>query len=225
MSTTTQVRPKRRPAMLALLCAIAFAVCYFSVDIVQSIVATGSLPLPDAPDGEVYDYFVANGTAVALVAVAQLLSAGGLAVFITYARRTLEPRTGWGQRAGLAAVAAMVVSVGLSLVLAFAVSQLSVDAAVAIRQASFIAGGVAHVALLGTYVGLVSRELPKRGLRIFGIVAMVPALLSLISLVWFYGNAFILLGRLLCIAWTIAVGIALVLANRQKTEQEAIIGA
>jgi hypothetical protein len=49
--------------------------------------------------------------------------------------------------------------------------------------------------------------------------------LSLISLVRFYGNAFILLGRLLCIAWTIAVGIALVLANRQKIEQEAIIGA
>lgn len=213
------IRPDRRPAMLALLGAVAFAAFYFSVDIVQSAVANASLPMPNAPDDEVYHYFVTNQAAGALIAVAQLLSVGGLAVFIGYVRRILgpatEPRAVWGQRAGWAAVAAMVVSVGLSLVLAFAATDMSVGTVVAIRQATFIAGGVAHVVLLGTFVGLLGRELPHRGLRVFGIVAMVPALVSLISLVWFYGNAFILLGRLLCIAWTVAAGIALVLAARE----------
>jgi hypothetical protein len=229
MSATPQVHDisaRRRPAMLALLGAILFVAFYFSVDIVQAVVAIGSLPLPGAPSGEVYDYFVANRPATALISVAQLLSVAGLAMFIGYARRTLgpssEPRSTWGNTAGLAAVAAMVVSVGLSLVLSFAVSDMSVGAVAAFRQASFIAGGVAHVVLLGTYVGLTGREHPNRGMRVFGIVAMVPALVSLISLVWFYGNAFILLGRLLCMAWTIAAGITLVRAARRARVAEGL---
>lgn len=209
MSTNLDARPKRL-TLIALLGAVAFAAFYFSVNFLQ----TTPLPLPNAPDGEVYHYFATERVTGALIAVAQLLSVGGLAVFVTNLQRGpfARPRTAW---VGLSAVAAMVVSVGLSLVLALAAPQMSVGAVVAVRQASFLFGGVVHVVLLGAYVGLVSRAATARGLRVFGVIAMVPALVSLVSLVWFYGNAFILLGRLLCIAWTVVAGVALVLSARR----------
>jgi hypothetical protein len=81
----------------------------------------------------------------------------------------------------------------------------SLDTVAALRTASFIAGGTAHVIALGVFVLLASR-IPGFGklVRVFAIVAAVPAIASLVSLAWFQGAALILLGRLLCIAWIIS---------------------
>jgi hypothetical protein len=85
----------------------------------------------------------------------------------------------------------------------------SLDTVAALRTASFIAGGTAHVIALGVFVLLASR-IPGFGkpVRVFAIVAAVPAIASLVSLAWFQGAALILLGRLLCIAWIISAAVS-----------------
>jgi len=62
---------------------------------------------------------------------------------------------------------------------------------------------------LGVFVLLASR-IPGFGkpVRVFAIVAAVPAIASLVSLAWFQGAALILLGRLLCIAWIISAAVS-----------------
>jgi hypothetical protein len=77
-----------------------------------------------------------------------------------------------------------------------------------LRSVNFISGGTAHVATLGLFILLASRTFSKP-VRVFGIVAAVPAIASLVSLVWFNGAALILLGRLLGMVWTIAAAVSL----------------
>ena len=62
---------------------------------------------------------------------------------------------------------------------------------------------------LGIFVVLASR-IPGFGkaVRVFAYVAAVPALLSVVSLVWFNGSVFILLGRLLCMTWTVVAAVS-----------------
>jgi hypothetical protein len=78
----------------------------------------------------------------------------------------------------------------------------------ALRTANFVTGGTAHVVALGIYV-LIAARIPGFGkaVRVFGVVAAVPAIASLVSLIWFQGAALILLGRLLCMAWTISAAV------------------
>lgn len=221
MSTgANQMSATRGPAITALAGAIAFVGAFVAINVVQSTAST-PLPMPNAPDAEVYRYLTDNTVTVGLNAAVLLLSACALAVYVRSTRRAVplshDPRSLWGHRAGMIAVVAMAVAGGLGFVLALAAGQLSVDTAVALRQANFIAGGVAHVAFLGGYVGLTSRAYPSRGIRVFGIVAMVPALLSLTSLVVFAGSVFILIGRLLCMAWIITAAVAVVRARPRVT--------
>jgi hypothetical protein len=44
--------------------------------------------------------------------------------------------------------------------------------------------------------------------RVLAYVAVVPAVLSLSSLFFFQGAAFILLGRLLCMIWTVSAAVS-----------------
>lgn len=64
----------------------------------------------------------------------------------------------------------------------------------------------------GSFVLLASR-IPGVGqtVHMFAYVAAVPALVSVVSVVWFNGSVFILLGRLLCMIWIV---IAAVRVNR-----------
>lgn len=230
MSTSSHVhddvegtRAARRPAVLALVGAIVFVGCYLLVDVVKGALETSAQPLPNDPDNEIYRYLVDNSAAVAMAAGMQLLSMAGLLLLVINGRRALalpdDARVRRGHIAGLLAVAVMTISVALSMVLAATASTLSVGTAVTLNTASFIAGGVTHVVCLGIFVLLTSRAHTSRPVRIVGVVAAVPALLSLISLVWFYGSAFILLGRLLCMIWTLTTGVSL--ARGKHTAQVA----
>lgn len=221
MSTSSHVhdhvegtRSARRPAVLTLLGAVVFVGCYLLVDVVKGALETGSQPLPNDPDNEIYRYLVDNSAAVAMTAGMQLLSMAGLLLLVINGRRALalpaDSRIRRGHLAGLLAVAAMTVSVALNMVLAATASTMSAGTAVTLSTAGFIAGGVTHVVCLGIFVLLTSRVHTSRLVRIVGVVAAVPALLSLISLVWFYGSALILLGRLLCMIWTVTTGVSLV---------------
>jgi uncharacterized protein involved in cysteine biosynthesis len=84
-----------------------------------------------------------------------------------------------------------------------------------LHDLSFLAGGPAHVPLLGLFVGLASiatlraKALP-RWIPWLGIVAAVLSILSLASLVFFPASVLIPLGRLLAFVWSVAVGILLV---------------
>jgi hypothetical protein len=102
----------------------------------------------------------------------------------------------------------MVVSSVTSFVLAAIAPSASLDTVGVLRSVSFISGGTAHVATLGVFVLIASRTFSKP-VRVFGIVAAVPAIASLVSLVWFNGSVLILLGRLLCMVWTIAAAVSL----------------
>ena len=83
-----------------------------------------------------------------------------------------------------------------------------------LNQAAFVTGGTLHVASLGVYIALTGRTYAERSVRGLAWVAAVPAVLSLISLVWFYGTALILLGRLLSMAWLVLAGAALTRVRR-----------
>ena len=219
MSTTAQIDhvATGRPAILSMIGALAFVGFYLAMDFVHGAVATGSRPLPNDPDNVIYRYLVNDSAAVAAGAAMMLVSVSGLALFLVATRRALPALPNpWGYRFGVLAVAAMSVSIALSMMLAGTASSMSVNTAVWLNQAGFIAGGVAHVVCLGLYVGVTGRQLAARGPRVLAMVAAVPALLSVVSLVWFYGSALILLGRLLCMAWTLTVGVALVRAARHE---------
>lgn len=189
--------------------AIVFPASYLAVDAVAD---TSALPKPDAAAAEVYRYVVDNASNVAMTGVMQLISVAGLAVFVHSVRRVIgsSGRLRWGHTAGFVAVAAMCVSVLASFAMALFAADLSVGDVSTIRTVGFITGGVAHVVALGAYVWMTREGHPSRGVRIFGLIAAVPAFLSVSSLLFYYGNAFILVGRLLCMVWVVACAIALV---------------
>ena len=219
--TCATARPMR-PAAAALGGALAFVACYLAVDLVAARVATAPLPLPGAPADEVYAYMTGNAPAVALTALCQLASVAGLLVFVLATRRALDPagddrRLHWAQLAGVGAVLLMVASSVLGLVLAATAPTLPVDTVVALRTANFLTGGVLHVMGLGVVVGLTRTAFPGRGIRVLGVIAAVPALLAVASLAWFYASVLILLGRLLCMVWTVAAGVALIRRARAVT--------
>src|SRR6185437_4858368 len=170
--------------------------------------------VPDASADLTQRWFADNPSAAVMIGVCQLLSVtclGGFAVSLrqgaatagqVHAARKARP---WG----LLAVACMALSSLLGWLLTAFAAGASLDTVAALRTASFIAGGTAHVIALGVFVLLASR-IPGFGkpVRVFAIVASVPAIASLVSLAWFQGAALILLGRLLCIAWVISAAVS-----------------
>lgn len=209
-----------RPATLVLLGAIAFPAFYLAMDLVGELVSAPPLPMPNAPAAKVHAYMVNNGSAVVLTGLVHLVSVTGLLAFVRSARRLLDssvdtPLARWAGRAGRLAVLMLAVSIALGFILAAAASSLTADTVNVLRTASFLAGGVLHVMSLGVYVRLTSLALPGRGIRVFGLIAAVPALLSVTSLAFFYANALILLGRILCMLWIVTAGITLFRATRK----------
>jgi hypothetical protein len=198
----------RRNQSFLIAAAIGFLVLYLCVDFVTPNLASSSLPLPNAPAAEARDWFADNPLATVAMGVVQLLSVACLAAFVLLLRRTKA--TPWG----LVSVAAMVVSSVTSFVLAALAPSASLDTVAVLRSVSFISGGTAHVATLGVFILIASRTFSKP-VRVFGIVAAVPAIASLVSLVWFNGAVLILLGRLLCMVWTIAAAVSLFRGARE----------
>ncbi|GAA5129215.1 hypothetical protein [Pseudonocardia adelaidensis] len=198
--------------------AVVFVVFYLLLDVVHGALTTLPRPLPNAADAEVYRYLTQETAAVAANAAVLLCSAGGLLVFVLAIRRVLSIRAVTpvrrGHVFGLLAVVALVLSALLSLVLAAGASTMSSGTAASVQYAAFLTGGVLHVFCLGLFVGLTARAFESRGVRILSLVAVIPAVLSVISLVWFYGAALILLGRVLCMVWVITAAIVVARAPR-----------
>jgi hypothetical protein len=212
--TWTARTPGGGAAQLLLAGSIAFFLLYLSVDFVAPNLASGPLPLPDAPAAEARAWYADNPAAAVAMGVGQLLSVLGLAVFVQGLSRAA---TSPGQRRaaakarpwGYAAVALMAASSVLSWVLAGVASSEAADMVPVLRTANFVTGGTAHVVALGVFVLLASRA-PGfgKGVRGFAWVVAVPAVASVISLVVFQGAALILLGRLLAMVWTISAAVS-----------------
>jgi len=194
--------------------AAVFVLLYVATDFVTPSLASSSLPLPNDPVGEARAWFADNQLAAVMMGVTQFLSVLGLAAFATGLPRVAGTRaqTEAAERArpwGLLAVALMMLSSVLACLLAALAPSASVDTVALLRTANFIAGGTAHVLALGIFVWLASR-MPGFGkpIRVLAWVAVVPAVLSLTSLLFFQGAAFILVGRLLCMIWTVSAAVS-----------------
>jgi hypothetical protein len=197
-----------------ILAAAGFLLLYLGTDLVTSSLASSSLPLPDASAEKARAWFADNQLAAVMMGVSQVLSVACLAAFVDWLRRTTTTTRQAGvadtaRRWGLGAAALMTLSSVFGWMLAALAPSASLDTVSALRTANFIAGGTAHVLALGVFV-LLASGIPgfSKGVRVFGYIAAVPAVLSVASLVWSQGAALILLGRLLCMIWTICAGVS-----------------
>jgi len=208
----TRDRTRRGYGLIA--AAAAFVLLYLATDFGASNLASSALPLPNDPAGEVRAWFADNQLAAVMMGVTQLLSVVGLAAFAvglpgvagTLAQAVAAERArAWG----LLAAALMMLASVLAWILAALAPSASVDTVSMLRTSNFIAGGTAHVLALGIFVWLASR-MPGFGkpVRVLAYVAVVPAVLSLTSMLFFQGAAFILLGRLLCMIWTVSAAVS-----------------
>lgn len=213
-STLHQTRQTSRGPVAPLIAAIAFLGCYLAVDFAAAAVSTGSMPLPGDPAQDVHAYYSANTTASILTGALQGLSALGLALFVagpaTRAGRASDGHRRTVRLVGAVAVTAMLVSAALAIVSGATASSASVDTVVALRNAVFSTGGVLHVVALGLFVLIMSRyDGWTRPVRAMSWIGGVPAVLSVVSVFWFYGSPLLPLGRLLCMVALIAAGVSL----------------
>lgn len=193
----------RAPAIAG---SAVFLLAYLAVSFTGPL-ADRSLPLPDAPAADVAAYYSANPVATVVVTVLQVVSVLGFAVF---ARAV-------GNRAVAAvSVLAMVVSSVLSVVLAIVAGSASLGAVQALRLGSFYAGGVVNVVTLGVFVFLAAKAFASAPTRWFGYVAGALAMLSVLSLAFYYASAFLPVGRVLSMVWTVVAAIVLT-RNRAVT--------
>jgi uncharacterized membrane protein YhaH (DUF805 family) len=208
---------------------VLFAAFFIGSDFLGGALATGPLPLPGAPVGEVVRYFTESQTAALAVSLAQVLSALSLLVFVapvaTLVRRAADDRgalPGLASGGGILSAGFLLVSALLALALALAASGLSLGLVDVLRGANFLTGGTLHVASLGLFVGAASvaarrtKALP-RWVCWLGLVQATLAVLSLASLIFFPAALLILLGRMLGFVWCIAVGIVLALGRQHRT--------
>jgi hypothetical protein len=120
------------------------------------------MPRPNASAEVTQRWFADNSLASVMIGVCQLLSVaclGGFAVSLRQGAATARQvhaarkATPWG----LLAVACMALSSLLGWLLTAFAADASLGTVAALRTASFIAGGTAHVVALGIFVLLVSR--------------------------------------------------------------------
>ena len=210
--TTTSGSTRRRPGA-PLVGALVFLVSFLAVTVVGAVLQTGAMPLPDAPVDRQVTFLVANTTASTVTGVLQALSALGLAVVV--AGPVTRVGSGLATRrrpvaTGVAAVAALLVSAALSVVLGVIAPTAASDVVATVRTVSFLTGGVVHVVVLGLFVAVVSRRAGwTRPVAVLGVVAAAVAVLSLVSTVWFPASVLLPIGRLLCMAWAVAAGVSL----------------
>ncbi len=190
-----------------------FLAAYLAVGPVSGALADRELPLPGTSPAVVAEYFAANPAAVGATAALQVVSVLCFAVFVAGIAPALRAAGAtWVPVAGYLSVAAMVVSSALAVTLAVLVPSLDEGMVEVLRQGSFYAGGLANVVLLGVFVIGSAHVLGQASLfgaptRWFGMVAGGLAVLALLSLGIYYANAFLPVGRVLSMVWTIVAGI------------------
>lgn len=198
--------------------SLVFLLAYLTVDVAHSLLATTERPLPDAPVPAVVDYFAGERSAVLATGLCQLVSVAGLAMFCWGLGRVAGP----DRRRSLvaaAAVGSMVISALLIIVLAGVGSSASTDTVLLLRDLSFYTGGVVHVVTLGLLVGTVvwsgsSRPLTTRPVRWLGTFAASLALLSVLSVGIYYAAAFLPLGRVVSMIWSVSAAVSI--ARRRR---------
>lgn len=197
--------------------AVAFLLFYLAVSPVAGAFSVGELPLPGSPAADVHDYLAANTTPSLITGILQGLSGLGLAVVVAGS----VPRAGGpyvvraGSRhlariAGWIAVAAILASAVLSIVLSSIATSAGTDTVATIRSFSFYAGGVVHVVALGVFVlSAVAMHGPSRLVRVLAWIAGSLAVLSVLSTVIYYASLFLPLGRLACMVALVVSGISI----------------
>lgn len=194
--------------------AIGFLALFFIGDIVAGLVANDPLPRPDAADQKVYDYVVDNPLASVVAGHAQIIMAVCLMVVVGLLARQLTDRrfVVWGR---ISAAAYAVCGV-LAIVMAAVAPDVSVDTLVLLRDLNFLAGGVVQVVTLGVFTLLASRaDVFGTGVRRFGTIAAALAMASIFSLVFYFANAFLPLGRVACMIWAISAAVSMMRSSRR----------
>lgn len=219
MTATTATIPNRRTpsrtrSPVPLIGAGIFLVAYLAVDPVAGAIAP--VPMPDAPAAQVYAYFTDHGAAPIVTGLLQLLSVAGFALFVasTLGGRRRSPHRRAGQLLGWIAVAEMVVSCAIAIILPVVAAGLSPATVGSWRQASFYAGGVAHVVALGGFALTIALwHAWTRPVRVMAWIAAIPALLSIASLLWYYASILLPVGRLLAMVACIVAAASLARGN------------
>jgi hypothetical protein len=208
------VASAKGPVITGLVGAAGFALTYLVSGPISATFASAPAPQPNASGEVTRAWAIENATAGAIQAAIMVASVVFLAVFVRavamITRRVGGPARRAAIGAGVAAVAAMVVSSTLSWVLSAAAAQMTPDTVGLLRTAGFIAGGTAHVAFLGLFA-LAASRIPgmSKPVRITAIVLAVIAVGSLVSLGVYYASILILAGRLLGMAWCVFAAISL----------------
>ncbi len=205
------------------LAPIGFLGAYLVAGPVSGAFADRELPLPGSHASEVAAFYAANPTAIGLSAALQIVSVACFAVFVAGIASALRAAGApWLPPVGYLSTAAMVVSSVLSGTLAVLVGSVGDTAVTVLRQANFYAGGVANVVLLGLFVFgsalVLGRErLFGKSTRWFGFIAGTLAMLSVSSLAFYYANAFLPVGRVLSMVWTVVAGVVVYLRVRAES--------
>jgi hypothetical protein len=200
--------------------AAGFLGAFLVASPISDAFADRPMPLPTATASETAAYFAANPLAVTVLAGMQVVSVACFAVFVAAIAPLLRDV---GRRPelpviGYASVAAMAVSSLLAFVAAAVATSVSDSTVDTLRQASFYAGGVANVVLLGVFVFGSALVLGRAGVfgrpvRVFGYVAGTIATLSILSLGIYYATALLPIGRVLSMIWTVVAAIRIVRAR------------
>lgn len=205
--------PSRWSPVTGVAAAAGFLVAYLAVGPVSGAVADRPLPLPGSPAAEVAAFYAANPAAVAITAALQIASVACFAVFVAGLAPALRAAgAAWLPPVGHLSVAAMVVSSALSVTLAIVAPSAGDTTVSALRAASFYAGGVVTVVLLGGFVLGAALVLGRARLfggptRWFGVVAGALAVLSVLSVAVYYATALLPVGRVLAMVWTVVAAV------------------
>jgi len=202
--------------MSPLIGALIFLVLYLAVSPVAGAFSVGELPLPGSPAIEVHEYLAANTIPSIVTGVLQGLSGLGLAMVVASpltcvgGARAARLRV-LGSIAGWIAVAAILISAVLSIVLGVISPTAGTDVVAVIRNLSFYAGGVVHVTALGVFtLSIAAMRGWTRTVRIVAWIAGSLAVLSMLSTVIYYASLFLPLGRLACMIALVVAGLSLV---------------
>ncbi len=217
------MKVSRERKNLRALSGVLFVAFFIASLVLGGVLASTSLPIPGAPAAEVARYYNDSRTAVLVTSTLQALSAVSLIVFVACVAAFVRWPTGetgalphMAFGGGILAAAFLLLSVCLSVALVPVVAaEGNLGLVDTLRELSFLAGGPAHIPLLGLFVGVASiaalrgKALP-RWIYWIGISAATLSLLSLTSLLWFPATFLLPLGRLLAFAWSVAVSLVLV---------------
>lgn len=221
-TVSSTVKRQRDPRGIA---GILFLVFFTAGDVFGGLLAKGSVPLPGSPAADVVRHYATNPLSTSLVSAVQVLAALSLLVFVPAMAARVRQVAGDGAVLsrtvpvfGILAGASMLVSALLGLSLTVFAGSWDLGAVDTVRTLNFVTGGVSHVVALGLFVGAVAlgsaKALP-RGVRWYGYVAAVPAILSVVSVFVYLASAFLPVGRELTMIWCAVAGITLLLGTRR----------